>query len=118
MGLLIGLMVFGVLIVFLFLFASTSRDSFLLSIIRDYGILIIGAAAFAVSSLFGYVMGLSRLYFYGGLTFAMFLFAFVFGVFFAYILVALSLVLIGSGGYLLAKFIKKYPIKGDRPLED
>ena len=107
----IGTLVMGVFTFFLFAFASTQSWALeLRTIITQNGMLFIGLGAFIISSLFGYTIGLKRLYGYGLLALALFgLLQFI--VFpFEYILLAIGLTIITCGVSLLTRFVKKYPI--------
>jgi len=113
----IGTLVAGLGAFFIFTFATFQGESRqLLDMIVENGMLIIGFGTFVVCSIFGYSMGLKRLYVYGllaAITLAIGHFA---GIFFAYIMLALGLTVMVTGSALLMNFVKKYPLKGDRAI--
>lgn len=112
----IGLMVVGLGAFMVISFANTQAwVQALRDLIIPNSMIIIGVGAAAISVLFGYTMGLNRLYAYGLLT----LLAFVIGYFiiipFAYILLLLGFVIIVNGFVLMISFVRKYPLaKGGR----
>lgn len=107
-----GLAVLGIF--FLFIFAMFQAGTTpLTNIIIEYGMIIVAIASLTVCSLFGYATGLRRIYAYGILAFALFTLGYFTGVFFAYIVLALGLIVIISAVNLLVRFIRKYPIDGD-----
>ena len=115
----IGTLVAGLGAFFIFTFATFQGESRqLLDTIVENGMLIIGFGTFVVCSIFGYSMGLKRLYVYGllaAITLAIGHFA---GIFFAYIMLALGLTVMVTGSALLMNFVKKYPLKGDRAIAE
>ena len=105
-----GLTVLG--IVFLFIFAMVQTGTApLTNIIFEYGMIIIAIAGLTVCSLFGYATGLRRMYGYGILALALFSAGYLADVFFAYIVIALGIIVSVSAVSLLVRFVKKYPIK-------
>ncbi|MCW4018946.1 MAG: hypothetical protein NWF00_09765 [Candidatus Bathyarchaeota archaeon] len=117
MAVLLGLMVAGLGVLFVFTLSIGQRPQWL-NFIYQNGLLVIGVGALAVCALFGYTMGLKRLYGYGLLTLCLFMVGHFLGIFFAYLLLALGTAVIVTGFYLLMKFMQKYPLQGDRALAD
>ena len=115
MAVFIGLMVAGLGAFMVFSFSSSQAwASTLRNLIVSNGMIIIGISAAAMSSLFGYTMGLNRLHAYGILTLVLFLAGHFIAIPFGYILLAVGLVIIINGFVLLTQFIRKYPLpKGD-----
>jgi hypothetical protein len=87
-----------------------------LDFIVQNGMLIVGAGALAICSLFGYSMGLKRLYAYGLLAAIAFIIGHFMGIFFAYITMGLGVTIMIAGFALLLTFIKKYPLKGEKTI--
>jgi hypothetical protein len=113
----IGLMVAGLGVFFVFTLATSQSGSRQwLDLIFQNGMLIVGFGSLAVCILFGYSMGLKRLYAYGLLAIITLVIGHFRGVFFAYILMALGTTVIVTGFALLIDFIKKYPVKGDEAI--
>ena len=115
MAVFIGLMVAGLGAFMVFSFSSSQAWALTLrNLIISNGMIIIGISAAAMSSLFGYTMGLNRLHAYGILTLVLFLAGHFIAIPFGYILLAVGLVIIINGFVLLTQFIRKYPLpKGD-----
>jgi hypothetical protein len=113
MAIFIGLAVAG-LGVFLAFTLATSQSGLRqwLDLIFQNGMIIVGFGSLAVCLLFGYTMGLRRLYAYGFLALIALVIGHFIGLFFAYILMALGTAVMVTGGALLIGFIKKYPLKG------
>ena len=117
MAIFIGLAVAGLGVAFAFTiatFQSGSRQ--LLDLIFQNGMLIVGFGSLAVCILFGYSMGLRRLYAYGLLAMITLVIGHLLDIFFAYILSALGITVIATGVALLIGFVKKYPLKGDKAI--
>jgi hypothetical protein len=113
----IGTLVAGLGAFFIFTFATFQGESRqLLDTIVENGVLIIGFGTFVVCSIFGYSMGLKRLYVYGLLAAITLTIGHFAGIFFAYIMFALGLTIMVTGSALLINFVKKYPLKGDRAI--
>ena len=118
-ALFIGLMVVG--LGFFFVFTLATSQSGLrqwLDLIFQNGMLIVGFASLAVCILFGYSMGLKRLYAYGLLALISLVIGHFAGIFFAYILLALGTAVMVTGVALLIGFVKKYPLKGDKAIAE
>jgi len=115
MAVFIGLMVAGLGAFMVFSFSSSQAwASTLRNLIISNGMIIIGISAAAMSSLFGYTMGLNRLHAYGILTLVLFLAGHFIAIPFGCILLAVGLVIIINGLVLLTQFIRKYPLpQGD-----
>jgi hypothetical protein len=115
----IGLAVAGLGFFFVFTFATFQSGSRqLLDLIFQNGMLIVGFGSLAVCILFGYSMGLRRLYAYGLLAMITLVIGHLLGIFFAYILLALGITVIATGVALLIGFVKKYPLKGDKAIAE
>jgi len=106
-----GVAGFGFAVLFIFLFSF--RTSPLLDLAAQNSMLLLGVTVALVLALAGYAMGIKRFYAYGALTFALLAVGQYLGIFFAYVLLAISLTIMASGFALLSHFIKKYPKKGD-----
>jgi hypothetical protein len=118
MAIFIGLMVAGLGVFMVFGLGASMGEGWALTL-RDFFIsnsmLIIGIGAVSVSSLFGYTMGLKRLYGYGLLIFALFFTGHFITIPFEYILLAIGFIITISGLVLLMQFIRKYPLpQGDK----
>ena len=106
----IGTLVAGVGAFFLFALGSTQTWALeLRNIVTQNGMLLIGLGAFIISSLFGYTIGLKRLYAYGILTLALFGLLQFITFPFEYILFTIGLIIILCGIALLSRFVQKYP---------
>ena len=115
----IGIMVLGLGAFFVFTlatFQSGSRQW--IDVIFQNGMLIVGFGSLAVCILFGYSMGLRRLYAYGLLALITLVIGHFMGIFFAYILMALGTTVMATGIALLISFVKKYPLQGDKAIAD
>jgi hypothetical protein len=113
----IGIMALGLGAMFVFTFATVQSGSRqLLDLIFQNGMLIVGFGSLAVSLLFGYSMGLKRLYIYGLLSVISLVIGHFVGFSFAYILIALGTVIMATGIALLISFVKKYPLKGEKAI--
>ena len=107
----IGTLVAGLFAFFIFAFGSTQSWALeLRNIITQNGMLFIGLGAFIISSLFGYTMGLNRLYGYGLLALTLFTILQAITFPFEYILFAIGLIIIICGIVLLTRFVQKFPI--------
>ena len=80
--------------------------------------LIVGLGSLAVCALFGYTMGLRRLYAYGLLAAITLVIGHFVGIFFAYIVMALGTTVMLVGFVLLINFVRKYPLKGDKAIAE
>jgi hypothetical protein len=113
---LIGLMVAGLGTFMVFTFAS--RGQAWASTLRDLiilnGMILIGIAAAAISSLFAYAIGLKRLHVYGLLALALFLTGHYVALPLAYLLIAIGLAVIITGSVLLIRFVRKHPLAQGR----
>ncbi len=119
MAVFIGLAVAGLgffLVFTLATFESGSRQW--LDLIFDNGMLIVGFGSLAVCILFGYSMGLKRLYAYGLLSMITLVIGHFVGLFFAYIIMALGTTVMAAGFVLLINFVRKYPLKGDKAIAE
>jgi hypothetical protein len=118
-ALFIGLAVAGLGLAFVFAFATTqSGPRQWLDLIFQNGMLIAGFGSLIICALFGYSMGLKRLYAYGLLAMITLVIGHFMGIFFAYLLMALGVIVTAAGFALLLSFIKKYPLKGDRAIAE
>ncbi len=100
----------GFAFLFVFIFANSSPW---LDFIIQNSMLLLAVAVLLVVSVAGYAMGLKRFYAYGVLSFVLLAAGHFLGIFFAYILLVLGVIVMATGLALLAHFIKKYPVKGD-----
>jgi len=119
MGVFIGLAIMGLLFFMAFGFTSTQGGPPLwLQTILQYGMIAIGIVSLAICSLFGYSMGLRRLYAYGLVTLILFVSGHFIGIFFGYILLTLGTTVMAAGFALLISFVRKYPLQGDKAIVD
>jgi hypothetical protein len=81
-------------------------------------LLIIGVGSLAVFILFGYALGLKRLYGYGLLALIAFAFRHFLGILLAYTLLALGTMVMVTGFALLIGFLRKYPLEGDKAVAE
>lgn len=115
----IGTMVAGLFAFFAFTFASSQSGlRQWLDLIVQNGMLIVGFGSLAVCILFGYSMGLKRLYAYGLIALITLVIGHFTGVFFAYILLALGTTVMVTGIVLLIGFVRKYPLQGDKAIAE
>ena len=115
----IGLMVVGLGAFSVFTLATVQGGSRMwLDLIFQNGMLIVGFGSLAVCLLFGYSMGLKRLYAYGVLSVIALVIGHFMRIFFAYILTALGITVMVVGVALLIGFVKKYPLQGERAIAD
>ncbi len=115
----IGTLVAGLGAFFVFTFATLQGESLQwLDLIVQNGMLIVGFGTLVVCVLFGYTMGLKRLYAYGLLAAIALVIGYFMGIFFAYIIFALGLAVTITGFALLINFVKKYPLKGDKAIAE
>jgi len=115
----LGVMVLGLGAFFAFtmaVFQGGSRQW--LDLIFQNGMLVVGFGSLAVCILFGYSMGLKRLYAYGLLAVIALVIGHFVGIFFAYILFALGITVMVTGVAVLIGFVKKYPVKGDKAIAE
>ena len=113
----LGTMVAGLFAFFAFTFAtSQSGLRQWLDLIVQNGMLIVGLGSLAICALFGYTMGLRRLYGYGLLAGISLVIGHFAGIFFAYIIAALGTIVMVTGIVLLINFVRKYPLKGGKAI--
>ena len=74
----------------------------------------LGIGASAICFLFGYTMGLRRLYAYGLLALVVLVVGQIMGIFFAYLLLPLGITVMATGFALLIGFVRKYPLQGGK----
>jgi hypothetical protein len=119
MGIFIGLAIMGLLFFMAVAFTSTQGGppSWLQTVVQ-YGIVVIGLASLTICSLFGYSMGLRRLYAYGLLAFVLLVIGHFLGIFFGYILLILGTTVTAAGFALLTSFVRKYPLQGEKAIVD
>jgi hypothetical protein len=119
MAVLIGLAVVGLGVSFAFTLATfQSGYRQWLDLIFQNGMLIVGFGSLAVCILFGYSMGLKRLYAYGLLAMITLVIGHFMDIFFAYILSALGITVITTGVALLIGFVRKYPSQGEKAIAE
>ena len=110
-ALFLGLMVAGLGMFFVFGFSSTQSWVLTLrEVILSNSMVFVGIGGFIVASIFGYTIGLKRLYAYGLLALVLFTTVHFIAFPFEYILLTLGLVIIVWGSILLMQFTRKYPI--------
>jgi len=115
----IGLMVVGLGVFSVFTLATfQSGLRQWLDLIFQNGMLIVGFGSLAVCLLFGYTMGLKRLYAYGLISVIALVIGHFMEVFFAYILLALGIMVMVTGFALLIGFVRKYPLQGVKAIAD
>jgi hypothetical protein len=115
----VGLMVagLGTFVVFIFaVFQGGPREW--LDLIFQNGMIFVGVGSLAVCMLFGYSMGLKRLYAYGLIALAVLVIGHFMGIFFGYILLALGIMVMVTGFALLIGFVRKYPLKGGKAIAE
>ena len=118
-ALFLGLMVAGLGVFFAFTFATYQGGSRQwLDLIVQNGMLIVGFGSLSVCILFGYSMGLKRLYAYGLLAAVALVIGHFMGIFFAYILSALGITVMITGVALLIGFVRRYPLKGEKAIAE
>jgi len=115
----IGTAIVGLLFFMAIAFTSAQGGppSWLQTIIQ-YGMVVIGLISLAICSLFGYSMGMRRLYAYGLLAFVLLVIGHFFGIFFGYILLVIGTAVTAAGFALLISFVRKYPVQGDKAIAD
>lgn len=116
-GLFIGLLMMGLAMAFAFTLTQGGSPLWLKTILQ-YGMILIGIVSLAICSLFGYSMGLRRLYAYGLLTLILFVSGHLIGIFFGYILLILGATVMVDGFALLISFVRKYPLQGEKTIVD
>jgi hypothetical protein len=115
----IGTMVAGLFAFFAFTFTiSQSGLRQWLDLIVQNGMLIVGFGTLVVCALFGYTMGLKRLYAYGLLAVIVLAIGHFMGILFAYIITALGITVMVTGFALLISFVRKHPLKGDKAIAE
>jgi hypothetical protein len=115
----LGTMVAGLFAFFAFTFAtSQSGLRQWLDLIVQNGMLVVGLGSLSVCALFGYTMGLKRLYAYGLLAAISLVIGHFMGIFFGYIIMALGITVMAVGFVLLTDFVRKYPLKGDKAIAE
>lgn len=111
MALFLGLMIAGIGMFFIFGFSSTQSWALSLrEIIISNSMVFIGISGFLIASLFGYTIGLKRLYAYGLLTLILFTTVHFIAFPFEYVLLSIGLTIIAYGLILLMQFTNRYPI--------
>jgi hypothetical protein len=113
----LGLMVAGLGVFFAFTVFQGGHSPWL-DLVFQNGLIIVGIGSLAVCLLFGYSMGLKRLYAYGVLALVALVIGHFMGIFFAYILLALGLMVMVTGFALLIGFVRKYPLQGDKAIAE
>ena len=115
----IGTMVAGLGAFFVFTLATFQGESRQwLDLIVQNGMLIVGFGTFVICTLFGYTMGLKRLYAYGLLAVIVLAIGHFMGIFFAYIITALGITVMVTGFAMLIGFVRKYPLKGEKAIAE
>ena len=117
LGIYVGLLVAGLGVFFAFIVFQSGQSPWL-DVIFQNGLLVLGIGSLAVCSLFAYTTGLRRLYAYGLLALIAFAVGHVVGIFFAYILLTLGATVMVTGFALLVRFVRKYPVQGEKAIAD
>jgi hypothetical protein len=117
MAIFVGLMVAGLGVFFAFTLFQAGRPAWL-DLIFQNGLIIVGIGSLAVCFLFGYSMGLKRLYAYGLLALIVLVVGHFVGIFFAYLLLTVGIAVTVAGFALLISFIRKYPLQGGKAIAD
>jgi hypothetical protein len=119
MAIFIGLAVAGLGVFSLFTLATfQSGLRQWLDLIFQNGMLVVGFGSLAVCILFGYSLGLKRLYAYGLVALISLVVGHFAGIPFAYILLALGTTVMVAGIVLLIGFVRKYPLQGDKAIAE
>jgi hypothetical protein len=113
----LGLMVAALGVFFAFTLFQGGQSPWL-NVIFQNGLIIVGIGSLAVCILFGYSMGLKRLYAYGLLALTVLVIGHFMSIFFAYLLVALGTAVLTTGCALLIAFVRKYPLQGDKAIAE
>lgn len=117
MAVFLGLMFAGIGVWVAFTLFQNGRPPWL-DIIFQNGLLVVGIGSLAVCILFGFTMGLSRLYAYGLLALIVLAVGHFMGIFFAYLLLPLGITVMVTGFALLIDFVRKYPLQGGKAIAD
>ena len=115
MAIFIGLTVAGLGVFFALALFQSGRPAWI-DLLFQNGLLVVGFGSLAVCIVFGYSMGLKRLYAYGLLALVALVIGHFAGIFFAYIIMALGTVVLATGIALLIGFVRKYRVKGDKAI--
>jgi hypothetical protein len=91
------------------IFASDLLTNELINLINQYGLFIVAVVIGCIFVLFGWVVQISRLYGYGGVTFIAFTMAQVFPMHLTLPVLVLGLTITITGFMLLHRFLQKYP---------
>jgi hypothetical protein len=113
----IGLAVAGLGVFFAFTLFQGGQSPWLDMIFQN-GLLIVGFGSLAVCLLFGYSLGLKRLYAYGLLALIVLVIGHFMSIFFAYLLVTLGIAVMVTGFALLIAFVRKYPLQGEKAIAE
>ena len=115
----VGMMVLGLGAFFAFTLVSVQSGARQwLDLIFENGMLFVGFGSLAVCLLFGYTMGIKRLYAYGLLAATALVIGHFMGFVFAYILLALGTTVMVTGIIVLINFVRKYPLQGDKAIAE
>jgi hypothetical protein len=118
-ALFLGTMVAGLFAFFAFTLASSQSGLRQWhDLIFQNGMLILGIGSLAVCTIFGYSMGLKRLYAYGLLAMITLVIGHFTGIFIAYILMTLGTAVTIVGLALLIDFVRKYPLQGEKAIAE
>lgn len=110
-----GLIATGVTVFFVFTIIQ-GEQSYWMDLIFQNALILLGITSLVICALFGYTMGLKRFYVYGSLSLIALTIGHFAGIFFAYIILAIGIVVMITGVALLIAFIKKYPLQGERAI--
>jgi hypothetical protein len=117
MAIYIGLFVAGLGAFFAFTLFQGGQSPWL-NLVFQNGLIIVGIGSLAVCLLFGYSMGLKRLYAYGLLALIVLVIGHFMGIFFAYLLLPLGITVMVTGFALLIGFVRRYPLQGGKAIAD
>jgi hypothetical protein len=117
MAVLVGTAVAGLGVFLAFTIFQGGRPLWL-DVIFQNGLIVVGFGSLAVCILFGYSMGLKRLYAYGLIALIVLAIGHFMGIFFAYLLLTLGILVMATGVAMLIGFVKKYPLKGDKAIAE
>jgi hypothetical protein len=117
MAVFLGLFVAGLGVFFAFTLFQSGQSPWL-GLFFQNGLIVVGIGSLVFCLLFGYSMGLKRLYAYGLLALIVLVIGHFLSIFFAYLLLALGITVMVAGFALLIGFVRKYPLQGEKAIAD
>ncbi len=117
MAIYIGMFIAGLGTFFAYMVFQGGQSPWI-DVIFQNGLIVVGFGSLAVCALFGYSMGLKRIYAYGLLALIALVIGHFTGIFFAYIFSALGITVMAAGFALLIGFVNKYPLKGEKTIAE